>query len=272
MNLTPFRAGKERLVFLTWRQRTYPHVTTVLSQRCSKSGDGHRINGDVVEDEDRYERQSQQEPRETVQCANLSLRYICIVELRTHGYPGTVSLQCAASSTPSVKSHRYLSKMTTIRMIVLLLLMVACACGQEICCQYDHEKLSGVSAMACSSYSCASTIKDWGSPTHKTSTDSCSSCQLITKSDQKDNTDTAKPAVTAVTDDNWVQCCLYSSPPNYTDPLIAYAQDQASECPKKQQGATMIGTWWATNKDDCFFTMSTYEPYGAVVSNSTALG
>jgi hypothetical protein len=128
-----------------------------------------------------------------------------------------------------------------------------------------------VSAMDCSSYSCASTIKDWGSPTHKTSTDSCSSCQLITKSDQKDNTDTAKPAVTAVTDDNWVQCCLYSSPPNYTDPLIAYAQDQASECPKKQQGATMIGTWWATNKDDCFFTMSTYEPNGAVAGNSTAL-
>ena len=93
-----FSSWKGEVGFFDLEAATYPHVTThvttVLSQRCSKSGDGHRINGDVVEDEDRYERQSQQEPRETVQCANLSLRYICIVELRTHGYPGTVGLQC----------------------------------------------------------------------------------------------------------------------------------------------------------------------------------
>ena len=149
------------------------------------------------------------------------------------------------------------------------------ATDQEFCCQYHNEK-HPIDAMACSSYDCAATIKGWGSITHKTSTASCSSCQVSAipsepagpkKNEEKDKKDARTPHTEAANSDVWVQCCLYSTGPDYSDTL-AYPQDSSNECAKYRDSKLFIGWWWSTNKDDCFFLQSGPKLEAAV--NSTA--
>ena len=161
--------------------------------------------------------------------------------------------------------------------VVLFNLLVFTAADEEFCCQYRNE-LHPIDAVACTPYDCTAMIKGWGQVTHKTSTDSCSSCQPITselseekKSEENikdiiDKTDRAEESM--MDSDVWVQCCLYSSGPDYTDTLT-YGQESSNECEKFRDNKLFIGTWWSTNKEDCFFHQS--DSSTSAPGNSTAL-
>jgi hypothetical protein len=84
---------------------------------------------------------------------------------------------------------------------------------------------------------------------------------------ESNNKGTITHRAEAADSDVWVQCCLYSSGPDYSDTLT-YPQDSANECAKYRDSKLFIGWWWSTSKDDCFFQQS--GPSLGMAGNSTA--
>jgi hypothetical protein len=157
---------------------------------------------------------------------------------------------------------------------LVVTLSVFAAADQEYCCQYLNEH-HPINAVACSPYDCTYMIKGWGSLKLKTKVDSCSSCEpttlpsdLVEEKSEENLEDTKIPRPESSDSDTWVQCCLYSSRPDYTD-TVTYGQEDSSECTKFYEDKLFIGTWWSTNKDDCFFHQSKSSMSAA--SNSSAI-
>jgi hypothetical protein len=146
-------------------------------------------------------------------------------------------------SRPPTRSSRML-----IHLVIVIAALFHLVNGEsEFCCEFIHDSKELV-AYACSASSCASTIRDWGTP-RSWSSSNCD-CEKESSLTRKQKEIRHLPREKEVT---WLQCCLYSQPPDYTSPIVVYPQESNSECPKYHEGSVMIGWWWADSSANCFF-------------------